>query len=183
VTHTPETGDDAVLKATGRSWSEWFDVLGGAEMAQRTHQEIVAFLREEHGVPSWWQQHITNEFEQSIGRRSKYEADDGFQVSVTRTLDFPVATVFAAWIDEEQRARWLRRGDFEPTTVREPGTVRGKWLPDGSRVDVEMSDEGEGRCKLTIGHRKLAREESVGTMRQFWKQSIDRLVERIAGAK
>ena len=152
-------------------------------MAQRASGEIAAFLRDQHGVPSWWQQAIADHYEQSIGRRSKYEAEDGFHVSVSRTLDLSAAVVLAACIDDAMRTKWLRRGDFEPTTVKEPGTVRGKWTPDGSRVDVDISEEGESRCTLAIGHRKLATADAGERMRQFWKHSIDRLVERIGSTK
>jgi uncharacterized protein YndB with AHSA1/START domain len=141
------------------------------------------FLREEHGVPSWWQQSIATAFEQSIGRSSKDETDDGFQATVSRTLDLPAEIVFQAWVDEELRAKWLRRGDFEPGTVRTPGTVRGKWTPDGSRVDVDVSEAGEGRCELTIGHRQLASASAAGRMREFWTQSLDRMVVRIGDSR
>ncbi len=180
MTNQPDISDDAVLKATGRSWREWLDLLGGADMAQSSHEEIAVFLRE---VPSWWQQSIATAFERSIGRASENEAGDGFQVSVSRTLDLPAETVFQAWIDGELRAKWLRHGDFEPSTVRAPDTIRGKWTPDGSRIDVTVSDAGEGRCELTVGHRKLAGDAAVERMREFWKRSFDRLVERIGSAR
>jgi hypothetical protein len=183
VTHQPDISDEAVLQATGRSWREWLSLLAGEEMASKTHEAIIVFLREEHGVPAWWQQVIASCFEESIGRRSEHEMDDGFQAHVTRTLAMPQAVAFAAWTDENERAKWLRRGDFEPTTVREPGTVRGKWVPDGSRVDVELVAVDESRCELAITHRKLASEALGARMQQLWQQSLDRLVERIGSAK
>ncbi len=183
VTHQPDISDGAVLQATGRPWREWLGLLGSAGMAEKTREEIIVFLREDHGVPSWWQESIANAFEQSIGRSSNAETDDGFQVSVSGTIGLSADTIFHAWIDGEQRAKWLRHGDFEPGAVKEPGTVRGKWIPDGSRVDVDISAAGEERCELMIGHRKLASAAAAERMREFWKRSIDRMVERVGQAQ
>ncbi len=183
VTHQPDIGDEAVLQATGRSWREWLDLLAEEGKASCSREEILGALREEHGVPSWWQQAIAARFEESIGRRFEHEMDDGFQAAVHRVIDMAPSAVFAAWTDETQRAKWLRRGDFEPTTVREPDTVRGKWAPDGSRVDVDLVAVDETHCELTITHRKLASEALAVGMEQLWQQSLDRLVERIGSAK
>ncbi|MGH8048723.1 MAG: DUF4287 domain-containing protein [Chthoniobacterales bacterium] len=178
MNHQPDIGEEAVLKATGRSWSEWLALLAGANMAARTHEEILDFLREDHGVPSWWQQVIANEFEQSIGHSSKHESDDGFQVSVSWPIDLPVEKVFEMWADDVKRATWLRRADFTPDTIKPPNVVRGKWMPNGSRVDMEVSDIGDGRCQLTVQHRKLADEAAVERMRELWKRFIERMIAK-----
>lgn len=119
----------------------------------------------------------------AAGRHPEQDAEGGFHVNVSRQLDLPRAAVFAGWADETRRARWLRRGDFEPTAVREPDTVRGKWMPDGSRVDVDLSEAGEGICALSITHRQIASEEDAARMRQFWEQSLDRFAERFGPGK
>jgi hypothetical protein len=183
VTHQPDISEEAVLQATGRSWREWLGLLGGAGMAEKSREEMIVFLREQHGVPSWWQQSIANAFEQSISRASGDEADDGFQASVSRTVPLPAEAVFQAWIDGELRAKWQRRGDFEPSAIREPGTVRGKWLPDGSWLDVEVSAAAENSCELAIRHRKLADAVGAERMREFWERSVERMTERLGKSR
>jgi uncharacterized protein YndB with AHSA1/START domain len=179
VTHQPDISDDEVLKATGRSWSEWLALIGGSSVAKASHDDILVFLREQHGVPGWWQRAIATAYEQSIGRISESETDDGFQAEVSQVVNLPRDLVFQAWIDGELRAKWLRHGDFEPSMVRSPDTVRGQWMPSCSRVDITVAESGEGKCELTILHRKLASDSAAGEMKTFWTKSIDRLVERI----
>lgn len=175
----PSTSDDAIRQATGRTWDEWFQLLSDSRMESRTHQEIVAFLENEHSVPSWWRQTITNNYEQKIGRHTRDGMAEGVQISVTRTLEFPVETVYAMWADDARRARWMRKADFELTTRTAPGTVRGKWLPNDSRLDVEIVSAGEGRCELRIIHRKLPNDEAALRMKDLWVVTIDRMVSKL----
>ncbi len=175
----PSTSDDTIRQATGRDWDGWFQLLNDSRMESRTRAEIVTFLENEHSVSSWWRQMITSNYEQKIGRRAKHEKPDGFEISVTRTLDFPVGKIYEAWADDEERARWMRKSDFNPTTRKPPGTVRGRWLPNDSRIDVEMSEVGEGRCQLRVMHRKLPNEEAALRMKDLWPITIDRMVTKL----
>ena len=52
-------GDDAVKKATGKTWTEWFTILDQAGAQKMNHRQIVTLLRDQHGVGSWWQQMVT----------------------------------------------------------------------------------------------------------------------------
>lgn len=180
MNYKPSISDEAVLQATGRSWREWFGILDRPEIRELSHKDIVAFLREKHGVPAWWQQCITNEFEQGSGRREKHQTANGFQISVSRTLDLPAERLYAAWAEDSERARWLRKKDFAPSTLTAPRTVRGKWTRDGSRLDVSVEPIEQTRCRLVLHHRKLADSETAESMRKFWKTAIDRLVAKMS---
>lgn len=176
MNHKPSISDEAILEATGRSWREWFGVMEASGMAGSSHEEIVTELREKHGVPAWWQQSITEAFEQFIGRREKGGADDGFHTSVSRTIDASASRIHAAWVDEAERAKWLRKRDFEPMAATTPHAVSGIWCRDESRLEISIEEVEEGRCRLTVRHCKLRDLETAETMQKFWKTAIERLV-------
>jgi hypothetical protein len=67
VTHQPDISDADVLKATGRSWQEWLELLAAVGMAGHAHSEVVDHLREAHGIPAWWQRAIADRFLKSDG--------------------------------------------------------------------------------------------------------------------
>jgi hypothetical protein len=73
--------DEAVQNATGKVWEEWFAILDSAGGEGMTHKEIVAFLAEHHQVASWWQQSVTNTYEQARGKRGKHQMPEGYQIS------------------------------------------------------------------------------------------------------
>src|SRR5829696_404166 len=87
---------EAVEKATGRGWEDWYAILDAAGAADLGHGAIVAHLEREHPeVSSWWRQSIAVRFERARGKRAVGQtADAGFQVGVQRSL---AASVHEAW--------------------------------------------------------------------------------------
>ena len=104
--------ENAFERATGRTKSEWFDVIRGAGKDAASHKEIADFLHELHGVPHWWAQEITVEYEKHTGRRVLGQTRDGlFQIGVSKTIDASAARLW----DLLQSAmagsqRWQRPG-------------------------------------------------------------------------
>src|SRR5512134_2277217 len=94
--------DEAVRAKTGRIWPEWFAILDAAGAQQMTHQQIVAYLHNEHGVGPWWQQMVTVTYEQARGMRAKHQMPDGYQVSVSKTIAAPAAALYELCIDPDQ---------------------------------------------------------------------------------
>lgn len=94
-TKKPAISDAAVKAKTGKTWPQWFSTLdraGGKEMA---HQEMVAYLGKKHKVDPWWQQMVTNTYEQQIGRRKKYSTGTGdYQISLSKTFGVPLSALY-----------------------------------------------------------------------------------------
>lgn len=145
-------------------------------MSDLSHREIVTALRDGHGVPSWWQQSIADAFERFIGRRQADGAADGFHANTTCTIDLPMGVVYEMWADDQARGAWLRKRDFEVMMQEPPRAVSGIWNRDGSWIDVSIEEIADGRCRITVCHRKLADVETAEAMRKFWKTAIERLV-------
>jgi hypothetical protein len=177
VTQTLDTGDRAMLEATGRMWREWRGILDHAEMRACVRAEVMNFLGEEHFVPLLWQGVIARRYELSGGRMAD---DHQFEAGVTRTLDLSAVRAYEAWAIDERRSKWLRRGDFEPASTSEPSSVCGKWLPDGSKLEIEIADTGDGRCTLNVRHSGLSSSGLAEKMRDFWIRCLDRLADRMA---
>ena len=78
--------DEAVIKATGKSWHAWFNQIDLQDGIRKSHQEIVALLKEESEIDPWWQQMITVEYEKARGLRKQHEMPDGFQISKSKTI-------------------------------------------------------------------------------------------------
>jgi 3-methyladenine DNA glycosylase/8-oxoguanine DNA glycosylase len=84
---TPRMSDEAVESKTGKTWSGWFKHLDAAGAKKMSHQEIVAHLSEKHGVGPWWQQMVAVTYEQARGLRDKHQKPEGYEISVSRTID------------------------------------------------------------------------------------------------
>src|SRR5262249_32186840 len=71
--YVPSMADAAVKAKTGKDWAGWFGLLDRAGAKKLEHKQIAQVLRKDHGVPSWWSQMVTVEYERSRGMRERHE--------------------------------------------------------------------------------------------------------------
>lgn len=137
--------DDAVRRATGRTWDEWIHWLDERGAAGMSHREIVALLWREGGIErGWWQQTVTVGYEQAKGLRVEGQtADAGFEVGVSRTVPLPLDEVWRRLTEGDGVRAWL--GDL-PTLRLEPG--ERYHLPDGTTGEVRVVVAGD-RLRVT----------------------------------
>lgn len=175
---SPRMSDEAVESKTGKTWSRWFKHLDAAGAKKMSHQEIVAHLVEKHGVRPWWQQMIAVTYEQARGLRDKHQKPEGFEISVSRTIDAPLGRAFKAWTDEKTRQQWLPSN----LTIRKATTnksLRVTWEDGKTSVAVAFYPKGAGRSQVVAQHSKLPDAKAAAKMKKFWAQALDRLKDLI----
>ena len=167
------TSDEAVARATGKSWAEWLAILDAAGGREMNHKQIVAHLQAHTDVSSWWQQQLTVGYEQSRGLRARHQMADGYQISRRRTVAAPAAAVYHAWADDATRAGWLPDAAFAVRKATPPKSLRLTWA-DGTSVEVGLSDKGE-RTGVTVQHTKLPDAAAAERMKAYWAAALGRL--------
>ena len=168
----PAYSDEIVLAKTGRRRQEWFTLLDAWGAPDRTHTEIAAWLSAEHGVPSWWRQGITVDYERAIGRRRLGQHADGYSVGATKTVGVPLERLFNAFVDEEVRARWLTGVSLRLRTATRPRTARFDVDDGATRLAVGFDVPREGRSRIAIAHEKLPDEAAAARWRPFWRAAL-----------
>ncbi len=165
--------NDAVMKATGRGWAEWFELLDSKNAATLDHRGIVTLVAPELKNPDWWGQMITVAYEQARGLRVKHERPDGFQIGASKIIEVSVSRIYAAFFDETIRKRWLS----DPVTIKKAQpdrSLRLAWA-DNTPVEVMLFSKGETRASVAVQHSKLKDEDAANRMKQFWKSALERL--------
>jgi hypothetical protein len=165
-------GDEAVQKATGRSWDQWFEALDAAGAGDLDHRGIVE-RTVDLGGGDWWAQMISVAYEQARGKRVLHQKADGFAVSASRTLGVPVERVYEALVDDERRREWLAEA-VTITRSTAGKSVRLRWA-DGSRVSVNLYPKSGPRTQVTVQHERLADTEQAGLMKRRWAEALDSL--------
>jgi len=171
---TPSMSDEAVKAKTGKGWMGWFNVLNKANANALPHKDVAMLLHEKHGVPGWWAQMITVEYERARGGRQKHERPDGYSVSISKTFAAPLSKLYAAATDPKLRAKWFPKGGFEETSKTKDKYWRGKWNGDG-RLEAGFYAKGEGKSQLAVQVSKLVRKSDVEKERARWKQALGKL--------
>ncbi|QVQ53261.1 hypothetical protein J4H86_05650 [Spiractinospora alimapuensis] len=175
--------DEAVRERTGRGWEEWFEVLDAWGARDHGHTEIARWLVEEGAVDGWWAQTITVGYEQSRGMRSPGQQPDGtFSVSAAKTLPASAERVFAAFVEEERRRRWLVDDRLHLRRTTQPRSLRADWGAGGDRVTVTFTVKGPDRCQVAVEHGRLADAEAAARTKEYWRAALDALREELTDA-
>lgn len=168
-------GDDAVKAKTGKNWKEWFTTLNKAGAKKMTHQEIVKVLSAEHGVGPWWQQMVTVAYEQATGRRKENQRPDGYQISVSRTLNGSIGAAYKAFAVEKARDEWLNEKGLKVRTTTPNKTMRVTWKDKTSSIEVYFSKKTADKTQVVVQHTKLPDARTAARMKTYWSKKLDRL--------
>lgn len=173
---TEKLSDEALARATGKGWTDWFALLDTWGATERGHTEIARHLVEAEGVSGWHAQSITVGYEQERGLREVGQSSTGtWQVSVGRTVNAPADRCTAAFAEEELRRRWLPDGELEVRTHRPGRSLTADWDGGTSRIEVYLTPKGEAKTQIGLGHTKLPEGEAVAAYKAFWRERLTEL--------
>ena len=172
--YVPATSDDTVVAKTKKDWAAWFFALDTAGAARLDHAAIVRLLAEQHGVPSWWSQAISVEYERARGLRVPHETTSGFTVSVSKTVATSLSALYGATSDDATRKKWFPRGAFEVSSQTKDKYVRGAWKKK-ARVEIGFVAKGEGKALIALSVSKLDDPAAVERERAAWKRALEKL--------
>jgi hypothetical protein len=168
--HEPAVGP------TGRPYSAWFAELDAWGATDAPHKEIAAWLMHERGVPGWWAQNITVEYERARGLRAVGQGRDGlFRVNASKTVAAEVEELYAAVVDPARREDWLPGVHLRERTATPHRTARFDWGEGSTRVVVGFETKGDGKSLVAIQHERLPDAETTATMKAFWRERLSGL--------
>jgi hypothetical protein len=171
----PGVSDEAMRRATGRGWDDWFRILDARGIEGFSHTATAAWVATEHGIDGWWAQQVTVGYERVRGLRRRHQTSDGFEVSVSKTLGRDVHRMWSAFADDGARSAWQVPAVLRRRTAVEDKSVRFDYGDDGSRVLVSIVPKGSERATVTITHERMAGPDDVVRMRAFWRAQVEAL--------
>ena len=154
----PGVSDAAVQRATGKSWDEWFALLDAWHGTTHNHTEIARHVYETYGIDGWWAQSVTVGYERARGMRALHERPDGFSMNASKTFPVPVERLFAAFVEQDERERWLEAVELRNRTNQPNKSARFDVLPGDTRLAVTFVAKGpEKVCRSTPAGSPLQR--------------------------
>ena len=177
----PRMSDDAVKAKTGKNWKQWFAVLDKAGAQKMTHQEIARYLSEKQSVPPWWCQMVTVTYEQQTGRRQNNERPDGFQISVSRTLNVALSKLYKSFANEKARSLWLGENGIHIRKATSNKSMRVTWSDQKTSLEINFYSKAADKSQVVVQHSKLATASAASKMKTYWTKSLDRLRATLEG--
>lgn len=191
---SPRLSEEAVRKATGRSWDEWFTIIDNFGGEKLSHKQIAQTLFEKAFIPSgWWCQSVTVEYEKARGRRMLGEtAASGFEVGVSRTFAVTPVTAWETLVSPKGLRVWL--GDtaklsLEPgapystkegttgevRTVKPGERLRVRWHPTSLRKPSTLQVTvmpAQAKSTISFHQEQLSSAKERETMRANWQRAL-----------
>ena len=156
-------------RGSGRGHQEWFALLDAWGATEHTHTEIARWLNDTQGVPGWWSQNITVNYERARGMRRPGQMADGFSINVTRTIAVGQEPLFAAITSATTRKRWLPGVTLRSRPTRAEWTARFDWADPPSRIVFTVTPKGPGKSLVAVGHEKLPDAEAAERLKTAWR--------------
>src|SRR5215216_5777729 len=163
----PGVSDAAVQRATGKSWDEWFALLDAWQGTTHNHTEIARHVYETYGIDGWWAQGVTVGYERARGMRALHERPDGFSGNASKTFPVPVARLFAAFVEQDERERWLEGIALRNRTSQPSKSARFDVLPGETRLAVTFVAKGPGKAAAQLQLDHLSDADAVARWKSF----------------
>jgi hypothetical protein len=171
----PRMSDEAVAAKTGKNWKQWFAVIDKAGGQKMTHQEIVKLLNSKHNVGPWWCQMVTVTYEQQTGLRQNHEKPDGFQISISRTVNTPLPFLYASFENEGTRENWLGEKGLIVRRATKNKSMRVTWKDGKTSLEINFYPKDKDKSQVVVQHSKLPSAAAASRMKTYWGKALDRL--------
>ncbi len=175
--YVPGMSDTAVKAKTGKDWAGWFGALDRAGAAKLRHPQIAQLLHEKHGMPGWWCQMVTVEYELARGLRVRHQTATGFSASVSKTIATSVSALYTATANAAKRKQWFPRGDAR-AFVADQGQVFPRLVERHCAAGDRLLSERGQSADRRPGEK--AREAcGCRSRKAAWKAALEKLREEL----
>lgn len=175
--------DKLVLAQTGKTMEDWFLVLDGLGARALKHAAIFELVRTMKGLEplgQWNQNLLTTSYEWSRGLKQRGEKEHGFEISVSKTMNVPVALLYQSWIDDRLRDRWLPGEAITIRKATENKSLRITWSDSTTSVSVELYAKALDKTQVVVQHMKIADAGQAAICKQYWSERLEVLKSLIA---
>ena len=168
------TTDEKIRERTGRGWEEWCAILDEWGAFERSHRDIARWLADQQGLHplAWNVQAVVSSYELSHGLRQVGEKDDGFAITVSRTVTVGVDELYDAFVQEQRRTGWLSDDRVAARTATRPKSARFDWAGGPTRVNVTFLAKAQGKSTVALEHRRLADADEADRMKGYWRDQL-----------
>src|ERR1700674_1903069 len=139
------------------------------------HQEIAKYLNAEQGVGPWWQQMVTVTYEYARGLRQQNERADGYQISVSRTVNVPIEKLYKAFANDKARNTWLAEDGLAVRKATTNKSMRVTWNDVKTSLEINFVPKGDNKSQVVVQHSKLPNAKASSEMKTYWGKALDRL--------
>jgi hypothetical protein len=169
--------DKVVVEKTGRTMTEWFDILdqkGALEMDSQSIYHLIQSIDGLAPLGAWNQGLLSTSYQWDRGLRQRGEKKDGFEISVSKTVGVPIGELYQAFANEDLRAAWLS-DPIAITKATENKSARAIWSDHTTRLSIDFYPKGDAKSQIVVQHLKIVDADTAAELKAFWSSTLERL--------
>lgn len=109
------------------------------------------------------------------GYETFHERPDGYSISVSKVVPFPINILFNIWNDDNRLDRWLVKDNFTVRSRHLNKNIHITWI-DG-KTNVNFFDKGTNKSQVVVQHNKLSSLGESEKVKLYWKGKLDLLAK------
>ena len=175
--------DKLVLAKTGSTMEEWFrhlDSLGAQKLSSTRIYELLNSIEGLTPLGEWNRGLLSTSYQWSRGLRERGEKKDGFEVSVSKTVNIAVSNLYEAFADTRMRNRWLE-DEIEVTKETKNKSVRALWADGSTRLSMDFYAKGDSKSQVVVQHLKIPDGGTAETLKAMWTERLNTLKANLEG--
>ncbi len=117
---------------------------------------------------------LATTYQWNRGLRERGEKQNGFEISVSKTINVPLSVLYSSWVEENIRANWLK----EEIVIRkqtENKSARITWSDLLTSLSIDFYTKGEDKSMVVVQHLKLPDAKKANEMKVYWNEALDHL--------
>lgn len=170
--------DKLVIEKTGKALEDWFlqlDAAGAKELTPTALYQLVATIDGLQPLGEWNQNLLATSYAWSRGIRERGEKANGFEVSISKTIQVPVAVLYQSWVDDAIRNRWLPEKKMVIRKATENKSVRVTWVDGMTSLSVDFYAKGADKAQVVVQHLKLPDSTAAAEKKVYWQERLETL--------
>lgn len=170
--------DKLVVEKTKKTMEDWFDFLDKKGAKKMKHTEIFTLISETTGLKplgEWNQNLLATTYEWNRGLKERGQKENGFEISVSKTVHVPVSKLFSSWTDDKTRNKWMKDQDITFRKTTKDKSARITWSDLKTSLSVDFYTKGEDKSQVVVQHLKIADSKTASGLKDYWITTLEQL--------
>jgi hypothetical protein len=169
--------DKLVVEKTGKTMEDWFLHLDEKGAQKLTHPQIFELVSKTFGLKplgEWNQNLLTTSYGWSRGLKERGQKENGFEVSVSKTIFVPIAALYKSFIDAKIRTKWLNE-KIEIRKATENKSARVTWSDGATSLSIDFYVKASDKSQIVVQHLKIPNSKKASVLKEFWGKKLEEL--------
>jgi hypothetical protein len=170
--------DKLVIEKTKKPLEYWFIILDKKGAKKMSHEEIFALVSTIEGLKplgQWNQNLLATSYEWNRGLKERGQKEDGFEISVSKTIAAPIQLLFDSWINSTTRNKWLMADKIRIRKSTENKSARITWTDNETSLSVDFYSKGENKSMVVVQHLKMQTSKYAYELKDYWGNALEKL--------